>query len=258
MERLSRQRSTGLTNTGLRIWGLLCLLLGIVGLCVVENHLLNLDELNNQQLLEAMQNSSGVMAMASLALVLRAVSTCAAPVFCFLLTEGFTHTSNLGKYALRIGAVALLTEIPYNLAMSGEILDFTSRNPTFGILLCLAVLYFFDRYKERSLGNVLVKVVVVIAAFLWTAMLSVSDGACCLVLTMVIWALRAKPMYRDFVGAVVAVLCCLLNPFYLLAPMAFLLIHFYNGEKGEGSKAANYLAYPAVLLFFWAIVNYVL
>lgn len=258
MERLSRQRSTGLTNTGLRTWGLLFLILGIVGQCVVQNKLLNLDELSNQQLLEAMQGSSGVMALASLALVLQAVTTCAAPVFCFLLVEGFTHTADLKKYMLRVAGLALLTEIPYNLAISGDILDFQSRNPVFAMLLCLVLLYFFVRYQERSFGNIAVKAVVIIAAFLWAAMLSIAEGGCCLLLTMVIWALRKKPMYRDFIGAVVAVLCCLFNPFYLAAPMGFLLIHFYNGEKGERSRAANYLAYPAALILFWAIAQYVL
>lgn len=252
MERLPRQRSTGLTNTALRTWALLFLIFGIAGRSILENKLLNLGQISNQELLEAMQGSPNVMAMASLALVLEAVTTCAVPIYCFLLTEGFTRTASLKNYAIRVAVLAVLTEIPFNLAMSGEWLDLSSRNPVFAMLLCLAVLYFFDRYRERSLANICVKVIVVVAAFLWAAMLSISEGACCLILTMVIWALRHKPMYRDFVGAVVAIICCVFNPFYLAAPMGFLFIHFYNGEKGERSRAANYLAYPVSLAIFGA------
>lgn len=258
MERLRREGPSGLTNTALRSWGLLCLIFGIVGCSVIENKLLGIGSVTNQELLESMQKSPAVMAMASLALVMQAIQTCAAPVFCFLLVEGFMRTSNLAKYMLRVVGLAFLTEIPYNLAMCGGFVDFSSRNPVFAMVLCLVLLYFFDRYKERSFSNIMVKAVVILAAFLWAAMLSIQEGACCLILTMVIWLLRNKPMYRDFVGAVVAVLCTMFNPYYLAAPMGFLLIHFYNGEKGERSRWANYLAYPAVLLLVGAAANYLL
>jgi hypothetical protein len=32
------------------------------------------------------------------------------------------------------------------------------------------------------------------------------------------------------------------------APVAFIMIHFYNGEPGEGNRYINYLAYPVILL----------
>lgn len=258
MERLRREGPSGLTNTALRSWGLLCLIFGIVGRSVVENKLLGIGSVTNQELLEAMQSSPAVMAMASLALVLQAIQTCAAPVFCFLLVEGFTRTASLNKYMLRVVGLAFLTEIPYNFAMTGELIDFSSRNPVFAMVLCLVLLYFFARYRERSFGNMIVKAMVILAAFLWTVMLSIQEGASCLILTMVIWVFRKKPVYRDFVGAVVAVLCTMFNPYYLAAPMGFLLIHFYNGEKGERSRWANYLAYPVVLLLIGAAANYLL
>ena len=258
MERLRREGPSGLTNTSLRTWGLLCLIFGVVGRCALELRLLGIGTVSNQELLEAMQNSSAVMAMASLSLVMQAISTCAAPVFCFLLVEGFTHTENLKNYMIRVAGLAVMTEIPFNYAMCGQWIDLSSRNPVFAMMLCLVLMYFFDRYKERTFGNYAVKVVVILAAFLWTAMLGIQEGACCLILTMVIWLFRKNPMYRDFVGAVVAVLCSMFNPYYLAAPMGFLLIHFYNGEKGERSRWANYLAYPAVLLTVALIADYLI
>lgn len=247
MERLRRERPSGLTNTALRTLGLLFLTCGIAGVSILERKILGIGNITNQQLLDAMQGSSAVMAIASLALVLRAIQTCAVPVFCFLLVEGFARTANLQKYMLRVAGLAVLTEIPFNFAMSGTLLDFSTRNPVFAMLLCLFLLYFYDRYRQRTIGNVVIKVVVTVAAFLWTAMLSIEQGACCVILTLVIWIFRRKPAYRDFVGAVVAVLCCIFSPYYVAAPMGFLLVHFYNGEKGQRSRIANYLAYPAVL-----------
>lgn len=252
MERLRRERTFGLTGTALRTWGLLFLIIGTVGSAVVGNRLLMLDSITNQQLLAAMQQDSNAMALASLSIVLQAIGTCGAPIFCFLLVEGFTHTSDLKSYMLRVAGLAVLTEIPFNYVYSGSFLDLGSRNPVFGVLLCLVLLYFFSRYSEKSFFNVAVKDIVIVAAFLWAAMLSIEEAPCCLILTMVIWVFRGKPVYRDFLGAVAAVVCCLFNPFYLAAPMGFLLVHFYNGEPGERSKLMNYLAYPVSLALIGA------
>lgn len=256
MQRLTRERPTGLTATGLRSWGLIFLAAGVAGTCVLENGILDLPNSSNLQLLEAMQSSSQFMLLVSVALILKAVQTCAVPIFCFLLVEGFLHTSDFKKYILRVLCLALLTEIPYNYAMSGNFLDMTSRNPVFGMVLCLAVLYFFSRYQERSFSNVIIKIVIFIAAFLWTAMLTIAEGPCCLFITLTIWALRDKTMYRSFGGAVVAILCTMFNPFYLAAPFSFLFIHFYNGEKGDSNMAVNYLAYPGILALFGAAATY--
>ena len=50
-------------------------------------------------------------------------------------------------------------------------------------------------------------------------------------------------------GALIAaVVCTMITPFYLAAPMGFLAVHFYNGEENTNSRLVNYLAYPAILL----------
>ena len=47
----------------------------------------------------------------------------------------------------------------------------------------------------------------------------------------------------------------LISPLYALAPLAFLAIHFYNGEKGTGNMIVNYAAYPVLLLGVWAVAK---
>lgn len=127
-----RKRSSGISSNGLRTWGMFFLLAGMLGKSILQNGLLNLGAVSFGQLLEQMQTSRAAMLYATLALLLQAMETCAVPIFAFLLVEGVEHTSSLRNYALRVAGLAVLSELPYNLATSGKLLDTTSRNPVFG------------------------------------------------------------------------------------------------------------------------------
>jgi hypothetical protein len=43
-------------------------------------------------------------------------------------------------------------------------------------------------------------------------------------------------------------ICSLLSIFFMIAPMGMMVLHFYNGEKGEENRYVTYLFYPAVLI----------
>lgn len=244
-ERLVRKRFNGLNTTGLRTWGMVFLVLASVGKALLQNRLLNLT--GGTDLLAAMDSSEG-MFIATVALILQAVESCAAPIFSFLLVEGAVHTADFNKYLLRVAGLALLTELPYNFAMSGKILDLSSRNPVFAMVLGLVLIYFYRRYEGKTFKNIAIKAVVTVAALVWAKMLSIAHADCCVILVAVLWAFRNKPTYRNIMGCTAAVVCCLLSPYYLAAPMGFLVVHFYNGEKGSSKQEFNYLVYPAALL----------
>ena len=244
-ERLNREKSRGLTGSALRTWGFLFLIVGAVGRGLIQNGILDLNHMTGESLLEAMDQSGEVMALVSVTLVLQAVESCAVPIFAFLLLEGFLHTSNFKNYFLRVLGVAVISEIPYNLAVGGGFWVTSSRNPVFGMVLALILLYFYGNYGS---ANVLIKILVTFAAVLWCEMLDIEYGTFIVVLTATLWLMRGKPMYRNFVGCGVAVVCTLISPYYLASPMGFLAVHFYNGERGEGNRLFNDLCYPVLLL----------
>lgn len=258
MEAKTNERRSGLTGQGLRVWGFLFLVLGIVGRSIFQNKLLGVGQVSGAQLLELMQGSDNAMIYATVALILQAVETCAVPVFAFLLFEGFQHTSSFKLYVLKVAALAVISEIPYNLAISGNALDTTSRNPVFGLLVALILLYLYDYLREASMQNRLIKVLVFVAAMLWAAMLKINAGMPIVLVVCVLWAFRKRPVYRNVAGATAAIVCTLGSPFYLASPMGFMAVHFYNGEKGEGKWLVNYLAYPVLLLVIGLIARLVL
>lgn len=248
MERINDAKPSGISGSGLRAWGMVFLALGIFGQGILQRRILGVGQVTGSELLTIMNSSSTAMGIASLALVLQALETCAAPIFAFLLTEGVTHTSDMKRYALRMLGLALVTEIPYNLAISGKVLASGSVNPVFSLLLCLIMLWFYKWYGEKGGKNTIIKAIVTIAAVLWAQMLHISYGASMVILTAVLWFMRRWPTYKGFAGAAAAVACMVISPFFLAAPMGFLAVHMYNGEPGDLSRPRKYLTYPAILL----------
>lgn len=248
MERIREKKASGISRNALRTWGMFFLTLGIVGRSILQNRLLGLSSITAQELLDIMNGSEAAMVYATVGLVMEAIETCALPIFAFLLANGVQHTSNFWKYFGRVLGVAVLSEIPYNLAMSGKLFDFSSRNPVFGLVLAMIALYSYGKYTEKSAKNTLIKGVVTLAACLWCSMLSVAYGASMVIVVAVLWAFRKKPMLRNVAGATASILCSLSSLLMMAAPMGILAVHYYNGEKGEDNALVNYLAYPVILL----------
>jgi len=245
----SRRLPKGRDAASIRKWAILFLAAGIVGRCILRNGLLGLDSLNGAELMSVLESNSA-MTIAACAIFCGILETCAVPLFAFLLVEGFLRTSSFEKYLLRVGGVAVVSELPYNFAMSGSVLDFNSRNPAFGLLIGLVMLYFFSRYEEKSIKNTLIKVLIFVAAFLWCLMLHIDQGICIVVFVAALWLVREKSNFRSLTAFSGAMICTVFDFFYIGACLSCIMLHRYNEERGEQNAKLNYAAYPALLLIF--------
>lgn len=68
------------------------------------------------------------------------VSWFAAPIYAWLLVQGFQQTRNRVAYGVQLLLLALIAEVPYDLATSGKPFDFGSQNPVFGLFIAFAML----------------------------------------------------------------------------------------------------------------------
>lgn len=257
MSNLAKNQPKGMSRQTLRIWGLVFIAIGAAGQAFLQNKMLGVGSLSIEELTKLLE-STDHFAMASVALVIQFVQACAIPVFTFLLVDGFQRTSNLKNYILRVLGVAALSELPFNLAMTGKWLDLNSRNPVFALVLGLVMLYIFNYYAGWSVKNVLIKALTIFLAVLWVDMLRINDGMGIIILAAALWGLRSKRALQIFGGCAVMFLCSAFSPFYLLAPVVFLTVYFYNDEIGDDNKWINYLAYPAVLLAIGLLAKYAL
>lgn len=253
----SPTRKKGIDAQSIRMLGWVILAIGIVAMTIIQNRLLGFDLKASGDLSERLKTNKE-MTYASIALVCYCVESCAIPIFAFLLVEGVKHTKRLALYFARVAGVAALSVIPYNLVCHGKPFVFTMQNPVIGLLVAMVMLYFFRQYGAKTFKGIAISVLVVIISLMWVKMLNVQDGTVMILMVTVLWLTRKKLSWQVYGGAVAMVVCSVLSTYYTVGAFAFILLHFYNGEQGDGKRIVNYLAYPALLLGIWAFGRFVM
>ena len=72
------------------------------------------------------------------------------PIFAFLIVEGYFHTKSLKKYASRLLVFAMLSEIPFNLAMGSRVFYPIHQNVLWSFLISLGLIHLNERAKGTS------------------------------------------------------------------------------------------------------------
>lgn len=248
MERIQPRRTRGISSGGVRLWGMLFVLLGAVGQSLIQNRILGLSQPGGPGLEALLEANPAMMSYVTTAVVLMTLETCAVPIFAFLISNGMQHTANVKRYMLRVLGTAALAEIPYNLVTADKLLDVTSRNPAFGLVFAMIAINLCMDHPEKTIKHRLIRIFVTVCSALWCSMLRITYGGALVIIACVLWAFRAKPSYRNLAGAAASVVCSLSSMFFVAAPMGFMAVMLHNGEEGDGNRYVNYLAYPAILL----------
>lgn len=178
--------------------------------------------------------------------IFRLIGRLAFPIFCFLLVEGFYHTSNKQRYASRLGIFALISEVPFNLAISQQYLDSAHQNVFFTLLLGLCAMWIASKSHNRWLASIPIVVLAIVAELLHT-----DYGLFGVILIGVLYLNREHRFMQSFIGA-------LLVLWEGTAPISFVMTYYYNGLRGAYNTKWLYWLYPIHLLLFGLIARYVI
>ena len=183
--------------------------------------------------------------------IYRIIGRIAFPIYCFLLVEGYLHTKDVKKYAIRLLIFALISEIPFDLAFYG-MLSFYHQNVFFTLFIGLVTIHLLDnpnKYKYRK-GLI----------YLFATILSIIAGVDYSFMGLIY--ILAFYYTKDFNKAkrfiIIALILFLTNllshPIQQFSLLALPILYIYNGELGPKNKVLQilfYAAYPIHLIIYY-------
>ncbi len=195
------------------------------------------------------------------------------PIFAFMISEGYIHTSNVKKYIFRLLGFALISEIPFNLFYSGSWVDPFHQNVMFTLLYGLLAITLVDKIKKNRDVKTIIKSALLILVLCFAAKFTFVDYGFYGFLTVVMFY-----VFRDFPFAWVLQLVAmvLMNwilfkgevkpveifgtvteiPTQAFAVFSLIPIWLYGGRKGKSSKIMQYgfyAFYPVHMLILYII-----
>ena len=189
---------------------------------------------------------------------IRAFGRLAFPIFAFFVAEGYRHTKDVKRYALRMLIFALIAQAPYALAFGKP---FYEPNVIFTLFLALLAIWAFDK------GNEIVKISVLVGAGVLAEFTGSDHGAFGVVMVFLFFIgtdMKKKLMSAGILIFFVTVFAVIqLNAFdryalmYLFYLLPLALIYFYNGKRGPHGFIPRwffYIFYPLHLLII-ALIN---
>ena len=182
-------------------------------------------------------------------IIFRIIGRLAFPIFAFLLVEGFFRTKNVFKYATRLLGFAFISEIPFDLAFEGKVLEFSHQNVMFTLFIGLIVIYLCERYK-----NWFHRIMVGIIGMGIAYFLKVDYTFVGILMIFVFYLLR-KQIVQSVIAQVLINLV-VVGGTQMYAAFAMIPISFYNSKSGKFKmKMFFYIFYPAHLLLLFFIKN---
>lgn len=211
--------------------------------------------------------------------LMRAMGRLAFPIFAFLIVQGLFHTSDIRKYIVRLGLFAVVSEIPFDLAMHDTLWYPGAQNIFFTLAAGLFAIYALE--SRGPIGRW--RVEIALAAALLSEFLRFDYGMAGVGVIVLFYLCEKerrcmpagcgddKVVERTegdshtgsyfgwkqnleivLVSALMYVLCLGMSQMYAL--LAVIPVNMYSGERGKLKlKYFFYLFYPVHLLLLWLI-----
>lgn len=184
------------------------------------------------------------------------------PIFAFMIVEGYFHTKNLKKYILRLLIGAIISEIPFNLAMGSNWFYPIHQNVLWTFLIAIFLVHWNEkaRLSNRLWKRLLVGAITVVLGTV-LGLLTMVDYHHAGVLTVLVFYFCRGRKWWHFLGQLICLWYInveMLSGFgyeveifgrtvFLvrqgLALLALIPIWLYRGRQGHHSRAFQYACY---------------
>lgn len=187
--------------------------------------------------------------------VLRIIGRLAFPIFAWMITNGYQHTSNRVKYFTRLSLFALISQLPFSLAFHRDL--FGNLNIFFTLAMGLGAIHCYEIIEARQW-----KAAAVLGIAFAAELLNTDYGLYGVVTIVLFWIYRqdfsSLVRMQVFINAAMALPAilvavtgdwsALLGAMQAVSLLSLLLIRQYNSELGPKVKYAFYAFYPGHLL----------
>lgn len=197
-------------------------------------------------------------------MIFRMIGRIAFPIYCFLLVEGYFHTSNFKKYAQRLLLFALISEIPFDLAFFNQV-GFVHQNIFFTLFIGLITIYILDNKVVKFNNNEIIEtaciLAVIISACILAVLLKVDYDAMGIVYILTFYFTRNQQKPKKFIITSIMMIIVNFSSVFIqqLSLLALPFIYKYNGSLGAKNKFLQisfYAVYPLHLLIYYAAKLY--
>lgn len=178
--------------------------------------------------------------------VMRYIGRLAFPLFCFLLVEGYHHTSNRMRYLRDLLIFGLISEIPFEICFMSEPGN-GFHNIFWTLALGLGVLMALDYAKTKYVNATWMNLLIMVVGAYAAETLGCDYGAIGVLLIFILYQTRNDRAKQSIFGGIAML-------YEVTGPIAFVLTYFYNGErKIKKYKYVFYAFYPVHLILLYLI-----
>lgn len=179
--------------------------------------------------------------------VLRMVGRTAFPLYCFLLVEGYEHTSNKVRYICNMLLFGLISEIPFDYCFFGRIY-LQYQNVFFTLLLGLMAIHMCRWLEEYDIpARIIFEIMTFCVTAAMAEVLHTDYSWKGIALIAVMYFFRKVRILQCLLGA-------LAFSYEPTSVVAFVLMYLYDGTRKKGvNKYVFYAIYPIHLTIYYFV-----
>lgn len=183
------------------------------------------------------------------------------PIYAFMIVEGYFHTKNLKKYVCRLLLFAVISEIPFNLAMGSRIFYPIHQNALWSFLIAILLVHWNETAARKKIWKRILIGIVSVCVGTVLGLITFVDYYHAGILTVLVFYFFRNKKWWCYLGQMLCLWyinieilggfsyeVTLLGETHFIARQGFALfallpIWLYRGKQGYHSKALQYSYY---------------